>query len=58
MNKLITSPKSHRSLPVTVLIDADATATIISIDPDAFSTPKRQIAREIAQLITDWMKAR
>jgi hypothetical protein len=55
VNKLITPPRAHRSLPITILIDADATATVISIDPDAFSIPKRQIAREIAALISNWI---
>lgn len=47
-----------RALPVTVLIDADATATIIDIDPAAFTISKRQIAIELRDLIAKWMEDR
>jgi hypothetical protein len=56
IKSLIAAPP--RALPVTVLIDADATATIINIDPAAFSISKRQIARELAELISHWMETR
>jgi hypothetical protein len=49
---------SPRALPVTVLIDADATATIISIDPGAFPISKREIASELAELISHWITER
>ena len=47
-----------RALPVTVMIDADATATIINIDPAAFTISKRQIATELRDLISKWMEER
>jgi hypothetical protein len=53
---LIAAPP--RALPVTVLIDADATATVITVDPAAFPISKRQIARELAELISHWMETR
>jgi hypothetical protein len=47
-----------RELPVTVLIDADATATVITVNPAAFPISKRQIASELAELISHWMETR
>jgi hypothetical protein len=51
-------PLVSRALPVTVMIDADATATIINIDPAAFTISKRQIAAELRDLIAKWMEER
>jgi hypothetical protein len=61
-NPLLATPGALFDLPpknVTVIIDADATATVIRMNPVALCSPSpAALASELAQMIADWMKER
>ena len=46
-----------RQMPITILMDdCDGTASVITVDPAAFTMPKRQIFQELRYVVKDWME--